>query len=181
MRVSAASAAETYGIVRLAAGDPAGAEVEFRRGYERLREMRERTLSALLAALLANALHLQGRDDEALEFSARSRDAAGANDLLAQVHWRTARAKPLARSGRAAEAETLACQALALVRMTDFPAARADTAMDLAEVLHLDGRSAEASRYVESALALYEQKGCRTAAARARATLAEVAPARVTV
>jgi tetratricopeptide (TPR) repeat protein len=32
MRVSAASAAETYGIVRLAAGDPAGADVEFRRG-----------------------------------------------------------------------------------------------------------------------------------------------------
>jgi predicted ATPase/DNA-binding SARP family transcriptional activator len=170
LRVSEASAAETYGIVRLAAGDPAGAEAEFRRGYERLEEMRERTLSALLAAMLANALHLQGRDDEALEFSERSRDATGADDLLAQVQWRTARAKPLAHAGRGAEAETLAREALGLVRTTDFLAAHADTAMDLAEVLCLQGRRAEASQYVEEALALYEQKGCRVAAARARAT-----------
>src|SRR5207253_4622213 len=178
LQVSEASAAETYGIVRLAAGDPAGAEREFRRGYERLGEMREHTLPALLAALLANALHLQGRDDEALEFSERSRDAAGADDLLAQVQWRTARAKPLARAGRRAEAETLARDALELVRTTDFPAARGDAAVDLAEVLSLGGRGAEATEYLQEALALYEQKGCRVAAARARARLAEVAPAR---
>jgi Flp pilus assembly protein TadD len=140
--------------------------------------MREHTLSALLAALLANALYLQGRDDEALELSERSRDAAGADDLLAQVQWRTARAKPLARAGRGAEAETLAREALGLVRTTDFPAARAETAMDLAEVLCLDGRGAEAFQYVREALALYEQKGWRVAAAAARARLAEVAPAR---
>ena len=171
LRVSEASAAETYGIVRLAAGDPAGAEAELRRGYERLAEMRERMLSSLLAALLAAALQLQGRDDEALEFGDRSRDAAGADDLLAQVRWRTARAKPLACAGRIAEAETLAREAVALVGTTDFPVARADTAMDLAEVLCLDGRDAEASRYVEEALVLYEQKGCRVGAARARRRL----------
>jgi tetratricopeptide (TPR) repeat protein len=176
LRVSEASAAETYGIVRLAAGDPAGAEAEFRRGYERLGEMRERTLSALLAALLADALHLQGREDEALEFAGRSRDAAGADDLLAQVQWRTARAKPLAQTGRGAEAETLAREALGLVRTTDFLVAHADTAMDLAEVLRLDARVAEASQYVEEALALYEQKGCRFAAARAHRFLSDYAP-----
>jgi DNA-binding SARP family transcriptional activator len=165
LRVSAASAAETYGFVRLAAGDPAGAEAEFRRGYELLGEMGERTLSALLAAHLAHALHLQGRDDEALEFSERSRDAAGADDLLAQVQWRTARAKPLAAAGRQAEAATLAREALELVRTTDFPAARADAAMDLAEVLSLGASDTEASRYVQEALALYEQKGWQVAAA----------------
>jgi tetratricopeptide (TPR) repeat protein len=174
LRVAAASAAETYGIVELAAGDPVAAEAEFRRGYESLDEMRERTLSSLLAALLADALYRQGRDDEALEFSERSRDAAGGDDLLAQVQWRTAQAKPLARAGRGAEAETLAREAVALVRATDFLAARADAALDLAEVLRLDGRSAEALAYAEEALALYEQKGCR-AAERARAWLAEVA------
>jgi hypothetical protein len=92
------------------------------------------------------------------------------DDLLAQVQWRTARAKPLANAGREAEAETLAREALGLVRTTDFLAAHADTAMDLAEVLCLQDRRAEASRYVEEALALYDQKGCRVAAARARAT-----------
>ena len=85
---------------------------------------------------------------------------------------------PLARAGRRAEAETLAREALELVRTTDFPAARGDAAMDLAEVLSLGGRGAEATEYLQEALALYEQKGCRVAAARARARLAEVAPAR---
>jgi tetratricopeptide (TPR) repeat protein len=174
LRVAGASAAETYGIVKLAAGDPAGAEAEFRSGYDSLAEMRERTLSSLLAALLAHALHEQGRDDEALEFSERSRDAAGADDLLAQVQWRTARAKPLARAGRGAEAETLAREALALVRTTDFLAARADAALDLARVLRLDGRRAEALPYIEEALALYEEKGCTPAATRTRAVLAEL-------
>ncbi|HEY3182790.1 MAG TPA: BTAD domain-containing putative transcriptional regulator [Gaiellaceae bacterium] len=174
LRVAGASAAETYGIVELAAGDPVAAEAEFRRGYDSLDEMRERTLSSLLAALLADALHAQGRDDEALEFSERSRDAAGADDLLAQVQWRTARAKPLARAGRGAEAETLAREAMALVRTTDFLAARGDAAFDLAEVLRLDGRGAEALPYVEEALALYEEKGCRSAALRSRTALAEL-------
>jgi hypothetical protein len=44
--------------------------------------------------------------------------------------------------------------------------------MDLAEVLRLDGRSAEAIPYLEEALGHYEQKGCRVGAARARAALA---------
>jgi tetratricopeptide (TPR) repeat protein len=177
LRVSAASAAETYGLVELAAGDPVAAETELRRGLESLDEMHDRTVSALLAALLARALYLQGRDDDALEFSERSRDAAGADDLVAQVHWRTARAKPLARAGGGAEAESLAREALTLARTTDFLATRADTAMDLAEVLCLDGRSAEAIPYAQEALAHYEQKGCGVCAARARAALEEVSSA----
>jgi tetratricopeptide (TPR) repeat protein len=138
--------------------------------------MQEHTLSALLAALLAHALQLQGRHDEALEFSEWSRDAAGADDLVAQVRWRTARAKALAGSGRSAEAESLAREALALARATDFSVTRADTAMDLAEVLYLDGRRAEAIPYLEEALALYEEKGCRVFAARAREFSRDYAP-----
>ena len=93
----------------------------------------------------------------------------------ASVRSSTARAKPLARAGRGAEAESLAREALTLVATTDFLAARADTAMDLAEVLSLDGRGAEAIPYVEEALAYYEQKGCRVGAARAHAALASPA------
>jgi DNA-binding SARP family transcriptional activator len=174
LRVSAASAAETYGTVELAAGDPVAAEAEFRRGLESLDELRDRTVSALLAGLLAHALHLQGRDDDALELSERSRNAAGADDLVAQVQWRTARAKPLARVGRGAEAESLAREALTLARTTDFLATRAQAAMDLAEVLTLDGRGAEAIPYLEEALAQYEQKGCSVHAARARRALEDV-------
>jgi tetratricopeptide (TPR) repeat protein len=174
LRVSAASAAETYGIVELAAGNPVAAEAEFRRGLASLDEMGERTMSALLAALLAHALYLQGRDDDALEFSERSRNAAAADDLVAQVQWRTAGAKALARTGRGAAAESLAREALALARSTDFSATRADTAMSLAEVLRLDGHHVEAIPYVEEALAQYELKRCRVDAARAREMLAEV-------
>jgi DNA-binding SARP family transcriptional activator len=176
LRVSAAAAAETYGVVELAAGDPVVAEAEFRRGIESLDEMGDRTMSALLAALLAHALVLQGRADEALRCSERSRDAAAADDLVAQVQWRTAAAKALVRTGKAEEAESLARDALALARTTDFSAIRAETAVTLAEVLRLDGRSAAATAYVEEAVAEYERKGCRVHAARARAVLEEPVP-----
>ena len=45
--------------------------------------------------------------------------------------------------------------------------------MDLGEVLRLDGRGAETIPYLEEAVALYEQKGCRVYAVRARVALAD--------
>jgi len=84
------------------------------------------------------------------------------------------RAKVLAREGRADDAEALARQAVELGRQSDYLNAHADALMDLAEVLALARRSADAADAVADALRLFEQKGNLVAAERARARLDEL-------
>ena len=172
LRVTAASAAETAGIIELLAGDPGAAERVLRQGYETLEEMGETIVAPVLAALLAQALHLQGRADEALRLSESSREAAAPDDLIAHVQWRTARAKALARTGETQEAEMLAREAVALAEETDFLVTHGDALADLAQVLRAAGRPDEAVPILRAALALYEQKGSIVSVAAARAALA---------
>ena len=172
LRVTAASAAETYGIVEMLAGDPAAAERELASGYETLDEIGEIATFPDLAAKLADALYAQGRDDEAFEISEVSKRASAPDDLSAGVQWRAVQAKLLARRGDTPEAEALAREAVALAAETDFLVLRADALMDLAEVLRVTGRDDEATPFVEQALELYEQKGHVVGADRARSALA---------
>ena len=168
LRVTAASAAETYGVVELLAGDPIAAERELRLGHERLEAMGETSTSVNLAALLAQALHAQGRDEEAV---AVTDGAPAEDDVSAQVHLFSARAKALGHVGRLAEAERLARDAVALAETTDFLVMWGDALSDLAEVLCVAGRPDEAAPPLQDALRLYERKGSVVAAARARALL----------
>ncbi|HET6641768.1 MAG TPA: BTAD domain-containing putative transcriptional regulator, partial [Gaiellaceae bacterium] len=166
LRVTAASAAETYGIVEMLAGDPAAAERELSWGYGVLEEIGEMQNFPDLAAKLADALYAQGRDDRALELSEVSERVTAPNDLSAGVQWRSVRAKLLARQGDSERAEALAREAVALASETDFLVLHADALMDLAEVLRTNER--EAGSVVLEALQLYEQKGNVVAAERAR-------------
>jgi tetratricopeptide (TPR) repeat protein len=175
LRVTAASATETWAIVELLAGDPAAAERELRWGYESLGQMGATTeVAPVLAALLAQALYAQGRDDEALRFSELSEDAAAPDDLSAHVQWRAARAKVLARIGRSEEGETLAREAVALAEQTDFLVVHGDALVDLAEVLRLAGRATEAAPALRDAIRLYDRKGNVVSSRRAATLLAEV-------
>ena len=168
LRVTAASAAETYGIVEMLAGDPVAAERELRSGYEILDEIGESSTFPDLAAKLADALYAQGRDEDAYGFSEVSKRATAPADLSAGVQWRAVRAKLLARRGEIEPAEALAREAVALASETDFLVLHADALMDLAEVLRVAGREDEATPVVEQALELYEQKGNVVGAERAR-------------
>jgi DNA-binding SARP family transcriptional activator len=172
LRVTAASAAETYGIVEMLAGDPAAAERELAWGYGILDEIGEAKTFPDLAAKLAEALYAQGRDDEAFELSDVSKQATAPDDLSAGVQWRAVQAKLLARRGDTGAAEALAREAVTLAGETDFLVLHADALMDLAEVLRLTDRDAESAPFVEQALELYEQKGNVVGAERARALLA---------
>ena len=173
LRVTAASAAETSGIIEMLAGDPAAAERELAEGYGILDEIGESANFPDLAAKLAEALYAQGRDDEAFELSEVSKRASAPDDLSPGVQWRAVQAKLLAKRGDAAAAEALAREAVALAGETDFLVLHADALMDLAEVLRLTDRDSEAAPFVEQALELYEQKGHVVGAERARALLAE--------
>jgi tetratricopeptide (TPR) repeat protein len=92
LRVTAAAAAETEAFVENLADDPVAAERELRAGYERLEEMGRTSNLPTLAALLAQTLCTQGRDEEALRYSQTSERMAQSDDIFARVQWRSARA-----------------------------------------------------------------------------------------
>ncbi|MBA3428626.1 MAG: hypothetical protein H0U07_08660 [Actinobacteria bacterium] len=120
---------------------------------------------------LAQALLALGRDDEAEQWLERGRETAPSEERLAQMLWRQARRKVLARRGELQEGERLAREAVALAAETDMLNANADALLDLAEVLALAGQDARAE--LEQALALYERKGNLVMAERTRSRLAE--------
>jgi DNA-binding SARP family transcriptional activator len=172
LRVTAASAAETYATVELLAGDPGAAERELRLGYERLERMGETSTSVNLAALLAQALHAQGDDAEAVAVTELT---APEDDVSAQVHLRAARAKALAAVGRLDEAEALARDAVARASATDFLVMCADALRDFAEVVLRAGRVREAAALAEEAHGLYARKGNVVATGKVQEMLAALA------
>ena len=93
------------------AGDHKAAETELRWAYETLERMGEKGARASIAAFLAESIYRQGRDDEALAFTAITEELAADDDLEPQVLWRSVRAKVLAKRGDRARAEELAREA----------------------------------------------------------------------
>lgn len=162
------------GVIELLAGDAPRAEAVLRAGYETLREMGDAWFLCGVAAELADALWLQGRDDEAYDFTQLSEEMVGEEVLVAQMMWRGARAKVLARRGQAEEAEALAREGVAIIEATDYVLYHADALADLAEVLRLQNRVHEAVTAAEEALKLYEQKGVVVAARTQQALLEEL-------
>src|SRR6266545_2745484 len=145
-------------LVEMLAGQPAAAEERLRLGYEKLQEMGERALLATTAAMLAQAIHAQGRYQEADSFCLVSERTAAAEDLPTHVKWRGVRAKILGREGRMGEAEALAREAVQLAEPTDMLTMRADALVDLAVILDLRGLSAGAETAARKALALNDRK-----------------------
>jgi tetratricopeptide (TPR) repeat protein len=160
--------------VPMRAGDPAGAERELRAAYEALKRMGEKTHFSTLVEVLSNAVYMQGRYEEAEELTRECEQAARSNDVHAQIRWRAIRAKAIARKGDLESADELAREAVSFAAESDFLNDHADALLDQAEVLRLGDRRAEASSAVESAVALYEQKGNVVSAAKARALLEEL-------
>jgi hypothetical protein len=77
----------------------------------------------------------------------------------------------LTRRGRLEEAEELATEAVTLGADSDMLGMQATALLDLAGVLRLAGRAAEAAPLARRALALAERKGHRVAAAQAEELL----------
>jgi predicted ATPase/class 3 adenylate cyclase len=157
------------------AGNTAEALRIMRESYAALEPMGERGYLSTAAALLAHALCALGELDEAERFSHTSEDAAAPEDAFTHVLWRSARAKIRARRGDLAEAEALGREAVARVEKTDLLNTQGDTLADLAEVLALAGRPAEAAAVLEQAAEVFERKGNLTSLDRARRTARELA------
>ena len=164
-------------LVEMLAADPVAAERAVRVGYDLLERMGERAYFSSHAALLAHAVYAQGRLEDADRLSSLGQTLAAADDLSSQVLSRSARAKVLARTGAAKQAEARALEAVELAQRTISHFMRTGALLDLAEVQLLGGRSAEAATAAEKALALCKEKGDVASASRARLVLGEIGAA----
>jgi class 3 adenylate cyclase/tetratricopeptide (TPR) repeat protein len=166
----------TSGEIEALADEPVAAERQLRRSYELCRRLGDKQYIAI-APILAEVLHLQGRDEEALRFTEEV-EATAELGIPEQFQWRKARAKVLAARGAGEEAERLAREAVALAERTDHLEEHADALMTLAEVLRRGGRAAEATPALREALRLCRQKGSTVLARRAEAALGDAAVSR---
>jgi tetratricopeptide (TPR) repeat protein len=158
--------------VAMLAGDAATAEAHLRRDYEGLEAMGEKGYLATTAAFLARAIAADGgRHREAERFIEVSLEAAGGEDLSAQMVALGLRARILATRGELAEAEELARSAVALAARTDFLSQHGDALLELAFVLDAAGQASDAQAAVSEALGLYRRKGNLVAEARAQRLL----------
>jgi hypothetical protein len=82
----------------------------------------------------------------------------------------------LVRRGEFAEGESLVREALDLIMRTEEPDVQGHVCRDLAQVLHLQGRTGEAREQLGEALRLHELKGNASAAARVRDRLERPVP-----
>jgi len=175
-RFAAAAHAGQLGDVELVAGDAEAAERAFRRNYEILDALGDEGHKSTGAANLARALCQLGRYDEAEEFAAIARNVAAEDDLASQAVGRSAEALVLAARGEFGEAELLAWEAVRLYADAESPNFQGDVWMDLAQVLRMAGKPAEAEQAAREALALYERKGNRPASESAREFIDEPGP-----
>jgi hypothetical protein len=120
-----------------------------------------------LPASSAKSFYRRGRHDDAERLALECLSGAGPQDIGEQHQGRATCAKVLAQRGQGDEAEQLAHDAVRLAMLTQSPRAQAARLLDLAEVLALIGRAAEAVRNAEEAGSLFAKKGHTVLAQRA--------------
>jgi tetratricopeptide (TPR) repeat protein len=117
---------------------------------------------------------LQGRYEEAEQFTRASEAAAAPDDVSSQCEWRAVRALICARTGQLDAAENLAREAVHLIAGTDYLDQHADALVGLAEILHLSDQAEAAETSAHKALELYERKDNAVSAGRVKALLEQL-------
>ena len=157
--VDAGAVALSTGRVELLAGDAAAAETALRRGYEYFASVGERYVQSSLAGLLAEAVFMQGRWDDAETLAREVEELAAADDVDAQMMWRLQQARVSAVRGDLADAERLARQAVELLEPTDDIVSKIAALATLASVVRLAGNGQEADELLALAGELANAKG----------------------
>ncbi len=165
------------GPLEMLAGDPAAAEREYRVACEHLESKGEKGWLSTMASLWAEALYELDRFEEAATAVRMSRDATTSDDYNAQGFWRCAEAKLAARRGAFDEAESLAREAIDFIGRSDELNNQAHVDLGLVEVYRLAGRSEDAIRALDDAIARFEQKGNVVMIERSRALRDELGAA----
>jgi class 3 adenylate cyclase/tetratricopeptide (TPR) repeat protein len=164
---AAASMQQAWQIETLA-GDAVSAEHVARLGCEQLERIGERGYLSTQACQLGEALYALDRYDESEQWALRGLELGDSGDVMTQQLGLQVRSKLLARRGDHSAARSLAEQANDLALATDAPLQQGDAALNLAEVLYLAGKPAQAEAETQRALEHYERKGATAFVARAR-------------
>ena len=170
LRLHAVAYAMDVGHAELVSGDLRRAERTLRRGHDLVVDVGDTGQQSTMDALLAEALILDGRYDEAASLAAGVRAIAAADDLDAQPRWRAALARILSARGAQEQARTLLREAVGLVEPIDL-VVKSVVYDALGEVLARAGEFDEAAVALERAVELHEQKENVVWAARSRAAL----------
>ncbi|MDX6539367.1 MAG: hypothetical protein QOI71_977, partial [Gaiellales bacterium] len=157
--------------VETLADEPQAVERTARAAMKHSAEIGDNWYYVLASIELARAVCDQGRWDECLRILDTSEQNPTVPDFETLVKRPATRALALAHLGKLDEAEPLARVALGCATGTDFVGLHANALLDLAEVLHIAGRPDEATPLVGEAIALFDLKGNRASAAKARAVL----------
>jgi tetratricopeptide (TPR) repeat protein len=160
--------------VRILSGDLAGAEDRLGRALDAAVRAGDDGVRSSVGATLAHVLVDSGRAEAALELLEDASRTAAADDVVAQVGWRSARARALASLGRAGEARAPARRAIRLAEQTDLTDPRATALLAQAEVLRAEGRTNEAVPFARRAVRALERRGATVPAGRARSLLASL-------
>jgi tetratricopeptide (TPR) repeat protein len=176
LRVRAAALSYLAGFVDLLAEQPAAADERLRQACLDCERMGERYVLGVLLALRAQASCALGRYVEAVQLGEAAEQSGRADDVVARVTARGARARALARLNCGDEARPLARDAAATAAGTGLVNLAADALLDLAEVYEATGDGEFATRSAEEARELYLRKGNVVSAERSRAMLARLHP-----
>jgi tetratricopeptide (TPR) repeat protein len=160
--------------IAMLAGDLGAAARYLRRSIESLETLGLRNVLSSSAPQLGRVLCALGRYDEAAPLAQLGRQLAAEHDVWAQAAWRQAQALVNAASGKHAEAERHAREAVAIAEHTDGLNLQGQALGDLAEVLAAAGRTDEAAAALEQALERYERKKNLAMAAQVRERLAQL-------
>jgi class 3 adenylate cyclase/tetratricopeptide (TPR) repeat protein len=171
LRYMAQWSKQSLGRLELAAGDFRAAEAALRTSYEVLLEMGLRSTLGETAVPLADALHEQGRGQEASELLEAVKDDWVSGDASTEAPRLAVRAKLFAARGWDEHADRAIRRALRLVRRTDWRCLQVDTLLAHAEVLRLAGLQDEAIASVHEAVGVAQAKNYVAAEQRAAAEL----------
>jgi len=158
--------------VELLAGDPEAALELLTEGDRGLEQRDETGYRSTVLFLIADALQVLGRTEEAIEATERAAAIAFVDDTDSNAGWRSARARALADLGSFEEAERLGREALDVLAETESLDTQSRSWSSLAYVLASAGRVAEALDAYRRALEMLERKGNVVSAPRVRRTMA---------
>jgi len=162
------------GRVELLAGDVDSAERALRECCEIFDRIHDEAGLSTVAAELADALYLQGREEEASDWIDLAQKRAADDDVNAQHTWRRVRAKLLARQGAFPEAKALGFEAARIAGETDAISDHGTVLLDLAEVLRASDNPTDATDCVQRAVRLFDRKGNIVSAQAGRSLLSKL-------
>jgi class 3 adenylate cyclase len=169
--VDAAAGAQMISFVELRAGAPDVAEVRLREGIDELDRLGNSSYRGTSALMLADLLATRCAYEEATRWCSVVRDAIRTDDLTDVIAVDSLEGFLAARSGAYTEGEQLSTHAVEVAATIDMYDHKARAYEWHARTLAIVGKPAEAREAAATALAIYEAKGDRPAAAWARELL----------